>query len=90
MQTQEEREAEDLSVARFYIDTGDLQGAYMRGLDAVKIAPDDPDAHFTLAEVALKLNKREEAIAEYNACLKLDPPEKEAKAARKALERLKP
>ena len=43
-----------------------------------------------LAETAAKLNKRDEAIAEYNACLKLDPMEKEAKAARKALERLKP
>ena len=77
-------------MAHYYIDTGDLQGAYLRSQDAVKTAPDDPDAHFALAEIAAKLNKRDEAIAEYNACLKLDPTEKEAKDARKALERLKP
>jgi len=90
LQTPEEREAEDLSVAKFYTETGDLQGAYLRSQDAVKTAPDDPDAHFALAEAALKLNKRDEAIAEYKACLKLDPVDKEAREARKALERLKP
>jgi predicted TPR repeat methyltransferase len=52
--------------------------------------PDDPEAHFALAEVAVKLGKRDEAIAEYNACLKLDPVDKEAKAARKELAKLKP
>lgn len=90
LQTIDEREQEDLDVAHFYIDQGDLQGAYLRSQDAIKVAPDDPDAHFALAEVALKLNKRDEAIAEYNACLKLQPDDKEAKAARKALARLKP
>ena len=90
LQTADEREAEDLSVAKFYTETGDLQGAYLRSQDAVKTEPDDPDAHFALAEAALKLNKRDEAIAEYKACLKLDPVDKEAREARKALERLKP
>jgi len=86
----EEREAEDLDIAHYYTQTGDLKGAYLRTQDAVKTAPDDPDAHFALAEVALKLNKRDEAIAEYTAVLKLDPVDKEAKAARKELARLKP
>ena len=70
------------------MDQGDLAGAYLRGKDAVKIMPDDPEAHFVLAEIASKLNKRDEAIAEYNACLKLDPDEKQAKDSRKALTRL--
>jgi len=90
LQSADEREAEDLSVAKFYSDSGDLQGAYLRSQDAVKTAPDDADAHFALAEAALKMNKRDEAIAEYKACLKLDPVDKEAKAARKALARLNP
>ena len=90
LQTNDEREQEDLDVAHFYVQSGDLQGAYLRSQDAVKIAPDDADAHFALAEIAMKLNKRDEAIAEYNACLKLDPSEKQAKDARKALARLKP
>jgi Tfp pilus assembly protein PilF len=72
LQTIDEREQEDLDVAHFYIDTGDLQGAYLRDQDAVKVAPDDPDAHIALAELALKLNKPDVAAAEYNACLKID------------------
>jgi tetratricopeptide (TPR) repeat protein len=90
LQSPEEREAEDLSIAHYYSQTGDFAGAYLRSQDAVKTLPDDPDAHFALAEAALKLSKREQAIAEYNACLKLDPPDKQAKAARKALARLTP
>jgi hypothetical protein len=90
LQTNDEREQEDLDVAHFYVDTGDLKGAYLRSQDAVKLAPDDADAHFALAEIARKLNKRDEAIVEYNACLKSDPTEKQAKEARKALARLKP
>ena len=90
LQSADEREAEDLSVAKFYSDSGELKGAYLRSHDAVKTAPDDPNAHFALAEAALKMGKRDEAIAEYKACLKLDPVDKEAKAARKALQRLNP
>jgi TolA-binding protein len=90
LETADERESEDLNVAHFYLDSGDLKGAYTRSQDAVKTAPDDPDAHFLLAEIAQKLNKRDEAIAEYNACLKLDPTDKQAKDAHKALARLKP
>ena len=90
LQSPEEREAEDLDVAHYYTQTGDLKGALLRTQDAVKLAPDDPDAHFALAETARKLNKLDVAIAEYGACLKLDPDDKEAKAARKELARLKP
>ncbi len=89
LQSADEREAEDLNVAKFYMDSGDVEGAYLRTQDAVKTVPDDPDAHFALAEIALKLGKRDEAAAEYNACLKLDPSDKEIKESRKALERLK-
>lgn len=88
LQTPDQRAAEDVDVAHFYMDSGDFQGAYLRGLDAVKVQPDDPSAHFILAEAAMKLNKREEAIEQYRQCLKLDPIEKEAKAATKALNRL--
>lgn len=90
LQTADEREQEDLSVAHYYTQTGDLQAAYLRSQDAVKTAPDDPDAHFALAQVAQKLNKRDEAIAEYKACLKLDASDKEVKESHKALEKLQP
>jgi hypothetical protein len=90
LQDNDEREAEDLDVAHFYTQTGDIQGAYLRSRDAVKLAPDDPDAHFALAEAARKLNKRDEAIAEYTACLNHDPTSQQASAAHKAIARLKP
>jgi len=89
LQSADERELEDLDVAHFYVQSGDLKGAYLRSQDAVKTAPDDPDAHIALAEIAMKLNKKDEAIAEYSACLKLDPTDKQAKEARKALASLK-
>ncbi len=89
LQSPEEREAEDIDVAKYYLQTGDTQGAYLRSKDAVSISPDDPDARCALAESALKLNKRDEAIAQFNACLKLDPVEKLAKEAKKELAKLK-
>lgn len=87
-QTADEREAEDLDVAKFYLGSGDLKGAYLRTQDAVQTAPDDPEAHFALAELAAKLGKKEEAIAEYNACLKLDPTDKQKKDSSRAIARL--
>jgi Tetratricopeptide repeat len=89
LQTPDEREAEDLKVGKFYQDKGDWNAAYMRYKDAVKYQPDDPDAHFFLAETALKLNKRDEAISEYKATLALDASDKQMKLAKKALAGLK-
>ena len=87
-QTADEREQEDLRVANFNLDSGNVPGAYMRARDAVKTAPDDPEAHFALAAMADKLGKKEEAIAEYKACLGLDPTDERKKQSNKALERL--
>lgn len=86
--TADEREAEDLDVAKFYLDSGDLAGALLRAEDAVKTMPDDPDAHFALAEIAAKLGKKDEAVAEYNAVLKLDASGKQKKDSSKALAKL--
>lgn len=77
-----------MRVANFNLDSGNVPGAYMRARDAVKTAPDDPEAHFALAETAAKLGKKEEAIAEYKACLSLDPSDDRRKASDKALQRL--
>ncbi len=88
LQTDDEREAEDLSIAKYYLQSGNLPGALLRSKDAVKTVPDDPDAHFYLAETFQKLEMREQAIDEYNACLKLSPDDKEASSARKALAKL--
>lgn len=88
LQSDEERAAEDLKVAKFYEDAGNLNAAYLRAQDAVKYQPNDPYTHFALAHVAEKLNKREQAIAEYNEYLKLDPDGLKIKQAHKSLEQL--
>lgn len=88
LQSDEDRAAEDLNVAKFYEQSGDLNAAYLRTRDAVKYQPSDPEAHFALARIAQKLNKRDEAVAEYNAYLRLAPDGLQIKQAQKALDLL--
>lgn len=84
----DERVDEDLTVARFYMGDDNLQGAYLRAKDAVKIQPEYSAAHFTLAQVAQKMKKKDEAIAEFKAYLTLDPDGEKSKEARRALNEL--
>lgn len=88
LQSDEERATEDLKISKYYEQSGNLNAAYMRAKDAVKYQPNDPDTHFTLAHLAQKMNKREEAIAEFNMYLKLDPDGLNIKQAQKALNQL--
>ena len=86
----DKREAEDLEISHYYATTGNFQGSYMRAQDAVKTIPDDPMAHFALAESARRLNKKDEAIAEYKIYLKLDPQGEKVKDAQRSLTELTP
>ena len=88
VQTPEERETEDLKVAKFYEDEGNLNAAYLRAKDAVEAQPDDSEAHFRLAEVAQKMKKKDEAVTEFQAYEKLDPDGVKIKKVKKALEEL--
>ena len=88
VQTDDERVDEDLSVAKFYMHDENYQGAYLRAKDAVNIQPEFSAAHFTLAEILQKMKKKDEAIAEFQTYLKLDPEGEKAKAAKKALAEL--
>jgi len=88
VQTDDERVDEDLNVAKFYLRDENYQGAYLRAKDAVTIQPDYSATHFALAEIAQKMKKKDEAIAEYHTYLKLDPDGEKAKAAKKALAEL--
>ncbi len=81
----DEREAKDLEVSHFYLTTGDFLGAYNRAKDAIRIDPDDPEAHFALAAAAQKLKKNDEAVAEYTSYLKLEPDGDHVKVAKRAL-----
>jgi cell fate (sporulation/competence/biofilm development) regulator YlbF (YheA/YmcA/DUF963 family) len=89
VQTDDERVDEDLSVARFYMGDGNLQGAYLRAKDAVTVQPDYSNAHFALAQVAQKLKKKDEAVAEFKTYLKLDPEGEKKKEAQQALAELR-
>jgi hypothetical protein len=87
-QSDEDRATEDLKVSRFYEQSGNLNAAYLRAKDAVKYQPNDPDTHYALAHIAQKMDKRDEAITEFNAYLKLDPDGDNIKQAKKALNQL--
>jgi Tfp pilus assembly protein PilF len=89
VQTDDERVDEDLYVAKFYMRDENYQGAYLRAKDAATIQPDYSATHFALAEIAQKMKKKDEAIAEYQTYLKLDPEGEKAKAAKQALADLK-
>ena len=86
----DKREADDLEISHYYATTGNFQASYMRAQDAVKTIPDDPMAHFALAESARRLNKKDEAVSEYKLYLKMDPEGEKAKDARRALIELAP
>jgi hypothetical protein len=89
VQSDDERVDEDLNVAKLYMNDENYPGAYLRAKDAVKTQPDYSTPHFALALAALKMKKKDEAVAEFQTYLKLDPEGEKAKAARKALDELK-
>ncbi len=89
VQTDDERVDEDLRVAKFYMRDDNLPGAYLRAKDAVKVQPEYSETHFALGEIAQKMKKKEEAMAEFQLYLKLDPEGEKAKAAQRALDELK-
>ena len=82
------REMKDLEVSRYYMSTGNFQAAYLRAKDALAIVPDDPLAHFALAESAHRLKKKDEAVAEYKLYLQLEPDGTQARAAKRGLQGL--
>jgi len=89
VQTPDERVDEDLRVAQFYLDSGSLPGAYLRAKDAVRVEPDYSETHYMLGQVLQKMKKKDEAIAEYKAYLKMDPDGDRTKAVKRALAEMK-
>lgn len=82
------RVQDDLKVAHFYENDGNLMGAYLRYKDAVGHDPEQDEAQWGWAQMAEKLKKPDEAREHYEAYLNLDASGKHAKDAREALERL--
>jgi tetratricopeptide (TPR) repeat protein len=80
--------AKDTQVGTFYLRTGDYKGAYDRFDEAAKADPGNADAVFGLAESARRLNRRDEAIRNYQLYLSALPDGPRAKDSRKALKEL--
>ena len=89
LQSDEDRENEDLDVAKYYLQAGNHQAAYLRAKDAVHLQPADSDAHYLLGAAAQHLGKKDEAKSEYAAYLKLDPDGDKAKTVQRELAALK-
>jgi tetratricopeptide (TPR) repeat protein len=79
---------DDVRVGVFYMQTGDYQGAYERLKEAVLVNPDNAEAVFRLGEAARKLNKKDEALANFEIYLTALPDGPRAKTARKAISEL--
>jgi tetratricopeptide (TPR) repeat protein len=80
--------AKDQKIGNFYLSTHAYKGAYDRFLEATRVAPEDGNAVFGLAEAARGLHKDKEAIANYSIYLEAFPDGKKAKDAEKALAEL--
>lgn len=78
----------DAQVGLFYLKTGNYQGAYDRLQEAARVDPTNADAVFGLAEAARHLNRRDEAIRNYQLYLSALPDGPRAKDARKGLKEL--
>jgi hypothetical protein len=80
--------AKDIKVGKFYLSTHAYKGAYDRFLEATRVAPEDGDAIFGLAEAARGLHKDKEASTNYLIYLEAFPDGTHSKDARKALDKL--
>lgn len=81
---------QDIRVGEFYMNTGDYKGSYLRFKEATEVDPENAEAVYDLADAARKLDKKHEAIENYQIYLAALPKGPKAKAARKALSELAP
>jgi tetratricopeptide (TPR) repeat protein len=84
----EGRAQDDVRVGRYYLGTGDFQGAYGRYSEAIRLDPTNLDAIYGLAAAAAGLHHTDEALTNYKLYLQIDPDGHDAKSARKALRAL--
>jgi tetratricopeptide (TPR) repeat protein len=81
--------AKDIEVADFYFKQQNYRGAESRYREALLYKPNDAVATYGLAECLDKLDRPDEAREAYESYLKILPSGRDAKHAKKALERLK-
>lgn len=80
--------AKDVRVGNFYLQTKAYKGAYDRFLEATRVAPENGEAVFGLAEAARGLHRTQEAVTNYTIYIEAFPHGKKAKDAEKALKEL--
>jgi TolA-binding protein len=80
--------AQDVRVGGFYLQVKNYKGAYDRFLEATRVAPENGQAVFGLAEAARGLDRKQEAETNYTIYLQAFPDGKKAKDAQKALKEL--
>jgi tetratricopeptide (TPR) repeat protein len=78
----------DAKIGDFYLHTGDYKGAYNRFAEAARVDPGNAEAVFGLAEAARHLDRRAEAISNYQLYISAVPDGPHARDARKALKEL--
>jgi Tetratricopeptide repeat len=83
------RAAKDIEVGDYYFKRKNYVGAESRYREALKYKDNDADATYKLAVCLDKMNRPDEAQAEYESYLKILPYGPEAPEAKKAIERLK-
>jgi tetratricopeptide (TPR) repeat protein len=84
----EGRAQDDVRVGRYYLGSGDFQGAYGRYSEAMRLDPTNLDAIYGLAAAAAGLHHTDEALTNYKLYLQIAPDGNDAKSARKALRAL--
>jgi tetratricopeptide (TPR) repeat protein len=81
--------AKDVEVGDYYFKRKNYVGAESRYREALLYKDNDAVATYRLAVCLEKMNRRDEALAEYEGYLKILPSGPEAAEAKKAIERLK-
>lgn len=78
----------DTQVGTFYMQSGNLKGAYDRFEEATREDPGNAEAVYGLGESALKLGKRDEAVKNFRLYLAALPEGTHAKEIRKAMKQM--
>ena len=80
-----ETAAQDISVAKYYLDNKNWRAALSRFQSALVLAPEDPEVYWGLAVSQEHMGDYGNARANYEKVIAYDPDSKHAKEAKKAL-----
>jgi tetratricopeptide (TPR) repeat protein len=83
--TPKETAAQDISVAKYYLDNKNWRAALSRFQSALVLAPEDPEVYWGLAVSQHHTGDYANARANYEKVIEYDPDSKHAKEAKKAL-----